>query len=317
MYRFPVGARRLDRLARGKTATEFRKVEVKPLGLLLGAEIGGLDLSAPMDSETFAELDAAFQEWKVIVLRGQNVSREQFLVLAEHWGTVVEDSLANQVANGGVIRPLENAVDNIAVFTRDKYTQGLENIWHTDGSYRPTPILGTMLFAIDVPPIGGDTMFADMGAAYDNLDEDLRARVENLWAVHDWSIGGYSRKYDSDLERYRQVVPPVRHAVAIDHPRTGRRTLFTNRGFTSHILGLDPEEGDHVLDVLTRQADVPEYQLRIRWEPGMVVFWDNLAVQHYAVNDFWPQQRTMMRATIQGSWTMGAPELRRAEPAPG
>jgi taurine dioxygenase len=271
----------------------------------MGAEILSLDLSQPLDPETFAELDAALLEWKVIVAKGQRLSREQMLALAQRWGTVIEDSLPRQVANGGAIRPMDNPVDNIVLFTRDDEAPGLENIWHVDGSYRPAPMLGTMLLAMEVPPVGGDTMFADMAAAYDNLEPAVAEAIGSLRAVHDWSSGGYAHKYAADLATYRQAVPAVLHPLVLPHPRTGRRTLFANRGFTSRIPGLGQAAGDALLDLLTRQADTPEYQFRLHWEPGTFVFWDNFAVQHYAVNDFWPQRRTMMRATVEGGWTTG------------
>ncbi len=305
MQRTSVGPRRLDRLGPGDRPRRYRKIAIKPLGATVGAEILSLDLSQPLDAETFAELDAAFLEWKVIVARNQQLSREQMLALAQRWGTVIEDSLPGQVANGGAIRPLEPPVDNVVVFTRDHETPGLENIWHVDGSYRPAPMLGTMLLAMEVPPVGGDTMFADMAAAYDNLDPAVAETIVPLHALHDWSDGGYAQKYAADLATYRQVVPAVSHPLVLPHPRTGRPTLFANRGFTSRILGLSAAQSDALLDLLTRQADTPEYQFRLHWEPGTFVFWDNFAVQHYAVNDFWPQRRTMMRATVEGGWTTG------------
>jgi taurine dioxygenase len=144
-----------------------------------------------------------------------------------------------------------------------------------------------------------------MAAAYDNLPDAVRDEVAPLWAEHDWSIGGYAAKYQDRLDEYRSIVPPVLQPVVMVHPSTGRRTLFVNRGFTTRIEGMEAAAGDRLLDMLIRQADVPEYQLRIKWERGMVVYWDNFAVQHYAVNDFWPQKRTLMRATIDGGWQTG------------
>jgi taurine dioxygenase len=221
---------------------------------------------------------------------------------------VVEDSLPRQVAHDGRIVPLPRVVDNVLPFTRDGVVVGLENLWHCDGSYREAPVLGTMLRAVDVPPIGGDTMFADMAAAYDNLDPRVQERIDGLWALHDWSLGGYADKYAANLDEYRAVVPPVRQPVVLRHPRTGRKTLFVNRGFVRHIIGIPAEESDELLELLCRQADVPEYQVRIRWEPDLLVLWDNYAVQHYAVNDYWPQTRTMVRATIDAGVATGVLE---------
>lgn len=302
MYRPAVGARRLDRVAPDARATDYALIERKPICATIGVEIGNVDLSRPLPDPLFAEIDAAFREYKVIVFRDQDLTPDQFVAFAQRWGRVVEDSLPRQAEHGGAITPYEKPVDNVAIFTRDEKAMGLENIWHVDGSYRVAPVLGTMLAAVDVPGIGGDTMFVDMAAAYDNLSPADRDAIEGRWAEHDWSIGGYAAKYQDRIDDYRHIVPPIEQPVVIDHPRTGRRTLFVNRGFTTRIIGV---EGDALLDRLTRQADIPEYQLRIRWEPGMIVFWDNFAVQHYAVNDFWPQRRTMMRATVEGAWETG------------
>jgi taurine dioxygenase len=151
-----------------------------------------------------------------------------------------------------------------------------------------------------VPAVGGDTLFADMAAAYDNLDDVTRALVGELTAVHDWSIGAYASKFEERLRELQSQVPPVEHPVAIVHPRTGRPTLFVNRLFTREIAGLAPAASDELLDVLCRQAELPELQCRVHWEPGVVAIWDNVAVQHYGANDYFPQLRVMARAAVGG-----------------
>jgi taurine dioxygenase len=137
-----------------------------------------------------------------------------------------------------------------------------------------------------------------MAAAYDNLPAELRARVDGLRAVHDWSLGAYADKYGGRVEELRALLPPVEHPGVIDHPITKRRTLFVNRLFTREIRGLAPAESDALLDLLCRQAETPEYQYRFHWEPGSIAFWDNFAVQHYGANDYYPQRRVMARATF-------------------
>ena len=268
----------------------------------------GADLSKPLAPDLFREVDTALMEWKVILFRDQQISRQQMLSLAHRWGTVFEDSLLAQVASGGDVIPQKDDLENIPVMMRDATIRGQENVWHTDAPYRKKPVLGALLSVVEVPPVGGDTMFADMAAAYDNLNKNLVREIEGRDAWHDWSLGGYGKKYESKLEEYRAVVPPVRHPVVVRHPRTGRPTLFVNRSLTKEIIGIDPDRSDEIIDILAWQADVPEYQFRVHWEPGLVVFWDNYAVQHYAVNDYWPQTRTHLRATIEGPWTPG--ELR-------
>jgi taurine dioxygenase len=309
MRRLPVGVRTLNRTEPGSVPQyDYQRIGIEPLAMTLGAVITGVDLSAPLDDEVFAEIDRAFKEWKVIVFRHQDITLEQQGAFASMWGEVVEDSLPRQVAHDGRIVALPNVVDNVLPFTRDGVVVGLENLWHCDGSYRESPVLGTMLRAVDVPPIGGDTMFADMAAAYDNLDPGVQERIDGLWARHDWSAGGYADKFAANLDEYRAVVPPVRQPVVLRHPRTGRKTLFVNRGFVRNIIDIPSDESEELLELLCRQADVPEYQVRIRWEPNLLVLWDNYAVQHYAVNDYWPQTRTLVRATIDAGVATGTVE---------
>ncbi len=237
----------------------------------------------------FAELQAALLEWKVLFLREQHLTVEQQAALATRFGDVADDHL--------VISTAADPVDNVVVFTRDAQTVGLENGWHSDGTFRPMPTMGTMLRAIEVPALGGDTLFADMAAAYDNLTSEVQDRVLRLRARHDWSLGGYAGKYAERLDELRALVPPVEHPVVIAHPATGRPTLFVNRLFTDRILGLEPAESDALLDHLCRHIDLPEVQVRLHWEPGTVAIWDNVAVQHYGANDYFPQRRVMCRAT--------------------
>ena len=305
MYRNPVGPRRLERSAPGTPPFQYRRIALEPLGMTLGACVRGAELRRPIDAELQRELDAALSEWKVLVLRDQELTHAQHLAFAQCFGPVIEDSMPRTVADGGRIRPAANPLDDVIAFTRDEATPGLENMWHVDGTYRAEPTRATSLRALDVPALGGDTLFADMAAAYDNLGAELQRRIDGLWARHDWSVGGYADKYGDRLETYRKVVPPVRQPVVLRHPVTGRKTLFVNRGFAVAILGLDPAESDALLDLLCRQADVPEYQLRVRWEPGLVVLWDNYAVQHYGVNDYYPARRTLARATVAGTVQTG------------
>lgn len=304
MYRFKTGSRKLERLCEGASPGRYERIRLKPLGMTIGAEITGVDLRN-MDVGLYDEIDAALQEWKALAIRGQDLTREQFHAFAAHWGRIVEDSLPRQVANKGEIEPIANPVDNVVSFTRDHDVKGMENCWHVDGSYRQRPALATMLYAEDVPALGGDTMFADMAAAYDNLDDATKAQIDDLEARHFWAAGGYSDKFRGVFDEYGRIVPPVRQPMVMRHPRTGRKTLFVNGAFALDVPGMDAEEGDKLLDMLARQANVPEYQCRMRWEPGLVVLWDNFAVQHYAVNDYWPQKRTLMRATVDGPWATG------------
>jgi taurine dioxygenase len=293
VYRHRAGPRQLDRQPPGVAPATFTRFTVTPAGATLGGWVTGVDLREPLDDETFAELDRAWREFKVLLFRDQPLSAQQHVDMLSRWGTLTDDQLTPT--------PEKNPLECLVEFTRDGTTPGLENGWHVDGTFRLQPTAGTMLRAIEVPAVGGDTLFADMAAAYDNLAPDVQHLIDPLTATHDWSMGAYANKYEDQLEHFRTLLPPVVHPVVLRHPTTGRKTIFVNRFFTRCINGLSPTESDELLDHLCRQADVPEYQLRLHWEPGTIAFWDNLAVQHYGVNDYFPQRRTMARATFFGS----------------
>jgi taurine dioxygenase len=173
-------------------------------------------------------------------------------------------------------------------------------VWHSDVTWRLQPSLGSVLRAREVPDPGGDTLFCDMYAAYDGLQDDVRASLHGLRAVHDFTKT-FGRALDPDaLAQKQKEYPPAEHPVVRTHPETGRKALYVNAAFTSHIVGMARDDSRRLLDLLYRQATVPEYQCRFRWRPDSIAFWDNRAVQHYAVSDYWPRRRVMERVTIIG-----------------
>ncbi len=285
------GPRALERPAR----RDYGRFAVRPAGVSLGALVEGVDLRRACDDALRDALSAALADWKVLFFRDQPMALEQQADLAACFGRLVDDTL--------VPRTAEKAVDNVVVFTRDAATPGLENEWHSDGTFRPVPTKGTILRAIEVPEVGGDTLFADMAAAYDLLPDDLKRRVATLRALHDWSIGAYADKYGDRLPALREAHPPVEHPVVIRHPETGRATLFVNRLFTREIVGLSERESDSLLETLWRMTDLPEVQVRWHWEPNSVAFWDNVACNHYGASDYHPARRVMARTTFfSRSW---------------
>jgi taurine dioxygenase len=269
------------------TPTRFTLV---PQAATLGAVVEGVDLRQPCDDELQGELAAALREWKVLFFRDQHLTIEQHAHFAARWGRLTDDTL--------VATSAPDPVDNVVVFTRDAETVGLENEWHSDGTFRPMPTMGTILRALEVPELGGDTLFADMAAAYDNLPEDVQQRLLGLTAIHDWSIGAYAGKYGDRLAELQAAHPPVEHPVVIRHPETGRPTLFVNRLFTKELRGLPADEGADLLDHLCGMADLPEVQVRFRWAPGSIAMWDNVACNHYGANDYFPHRRVMARTTF-------------------
>jgi taurine dioxygenase len=280
----------LRRLPDGEESRAYEFITVTPATNLIGAEITDIDLGTPITPEVFAELDRALLEFKVLFFRDQTrITGAQHRDFAGLWGELE-------------IHPFlpQGDVPEIVRFEKGAETAGVENVWHADVTWREKPALGSVLRALDVPEAGGDTCFADMAAAYDFLPEQVKARIEGRVAVHDFTLPFGIGMDPAKLKEMREKYPAVEHPVVRTHPRTGRRTLFVNGIFTTHIVGLPEEESEELLKVLFRQAAVPEYQVRFKWAAGSIAFWDNRAVQHYAVSDYFPQRRVMERAAILG-----------------
>lgn len=270
-------------------ALRFQHIEATPLSPTIGAELRGVDLAA-LDDATFAEVRRAWLEYKVIFLRDQQCTAEQQMAFARRFGELEVHPFL----------PANATHDEIIRFEKGDDTPGYENLWHSDVSWREVPSLGSVLRCIETPPRGGDTLFADMTAAYDGLPDAIREQIDGAVAVHDF-IHTFGLALDEQTRaEKRKEFPPARHPVVRTHPETGRKILYVNAVFTSHIEGLPREESDALLDFLCRHASVPEYQCRFHWEPGSVAFWDNRSVQHYAANDYWPDRRVMERVTVIG-----------------
>ncbi|MZD03905.1 taurine dioxygenase [Streptomyces sp. SID5785] len=284
------GRRTLERLAPGAEQPAYRQFEVAPLTPHFGAVLGGVDLTRPLTAELAHELRQALLEWKVIFFRGQHgFTAEHQLALSGVWGPPEPNPFFASTGTPGISR-----------LAKDAKAAGNKNIWHSDHSFMANPSLGAVLRAVEVPAAGGDTLWADMAAAYDNLPEDLRQRIEGLTAVHDWEASWGALMDDAQKAAFRANWPQAEHPVVVRHPRSGRRTLYVNEPFTRYIKGLSEEENRELLDILVLQARIPEFQIRFHWEPDSIAIWDNIAVQHYAVNDYFPQRRVMERIAIAG-----------------
>jgi taurine dioxygenase len=272
-----------------QNATEFGSFRVRPVGTAIGAEVEGLDLARGISSDLREDLNRALLEWKVLFFRDQRITSEQQRDVARQWGELE-------------VHPFLKAGDTPEVvrFEKDETTKGTENIWHSDVTWRQIPSLGSILRAVQVPALGGDTMWADMALAYDGLPEHVRDQVDGLTAVHDFSDSFGQGMSPDKLAKMREEFAPAEHPVIRVHPETGRRTIYVNEIFTSRIIGLDPEESTRLLGYLCAQARVPEYQCRFHWEPNSIAFWDNRSTQHYAISDYWPAVRIMDRVTIVG-----------------
>jgi len=268
--------------------------QVRRLGASLGAEILGVDLKAPMDDDAFAAFEAALVEHKVLAVRDQFLTTEQHVAFSRRFGELEVHPMRPQ-GQFPEILVLDNHKDNPVLST---------DVWHSDTTFRKTPTKYTILRCEIMPELGGDTLWANMEAAHDGLSDTFRGMIAGLRAVHDFqNFRVLFKNTEEDrikLHRMEDMFPNPSHPVLRTHPVTGRKSIYVNPQFTLRIEGLEPTESRAILDVLFAQARVPEYQFRIRWTPGTIVFWDNRSTQHYAANDYYPQRRRMERTAVVG-----------------
>ncbi len=269
-------------------------VHVQPVTATIGATITGVDLRAPLCADDRDAIERALLEHGVLFFRDQDVTPDQQVAFAEQFGTI---DIPPMAPNSGM-RPEVMVLDQV-----DPRGQGADN-WHSDNTFMAEPPLGSILKAVQLPPVGGDTCFANAVAAYEGLSASMRAFVAGLRAVHD--ITKPMRRAlragifdEARLEKARAQWPPVEHPVVRTHPVTRRKALFVNGNSTTHIVGLTERENDLILPFLNDHVRSPEYQCRFAWATNSIAFWDNRTVQHYAVPDY-NQRRVMHRVTLAG-----------------
>lgn len=269
-------------------AVERDAVTVRPIQPTIGAEIEDVDLREPLRPEVRDAIRAALLEYKVIFFRDQAITREQHIAFGRQFGELEVHPFIR----------LDGYPEIQPVYSDRAY--GKADRWHTDTSWRLTPSLGAILRAVDVPPIGGDTLWADAVAAYEGLPGDVRAKIDPLFAVHDAAKLARLSSVDTALET-RRTNPVIAHPVVRQHPETGRKSLFVNSTLTTQILYLDSKrESDELLDYLYAQFHRPEYQVRFKWRKNSIAFWDNRQTMHYAANDYGEYPRRMERVAIVG-----------------
>lgn len=282
---------RVNQLVRSLVIEDLTIVPMTPT---IGAEVEGIDLTRPLDAATVKALRQALLDWKVLFFRDQDITTDQHLAFARCFGDLEVHPFA----------PQKEGYPEVLAITHDEKNRGKENTWHSDVTWRLEPSLGSILRSLEIPPVGGDTLFADMYAAYDGLSEAVKARIDGRVAVHDFvNFRKGMRKRgvpEAEIEAFNRQYPNPEHPVVRTHPETGRKCLYVNAAFTQHIVGMDRDESDALLAHLYAQAAIPEYQCRFRWTPNALAFWDNRASQHYAVSDYFPALRRMERVTIVG-----------------
>lgn len=261
----------------------------------LGAYVRDVSLTeATASSALFAEIRAALVEHQVLFFRDQAVTAMEFQAFARRFGQVEGHPAYATVPGAPDVQILESTPEAPSKI----------EVWHTDMTFRPAPPAITLLHGQVIPAYGGDTLWASIGAAYEGLSAPMRRLVDELEAVHDFrhgfreslaEPGGEERLAPATAEN-----PPVTHPLVVTHPETGRRALYVNALFTTHIIGLTPPESRTLLEFLYRHIVTEEFTVRLRWAPMTVAIWDNRATQHKPVNDFFPQHRRMHRVTIAG-----------------
>lgn len=268
--------------------------EIEPIEPTIGAEIHGLDLRRPLDRTTFEALEAALIEHKVIYLRDQNIATAQHVAIGQMFGELEVHPFRPE-GRFPEIMVLDNHKDNPVLST---------DVWHSDTTFRECPTKYSILRCLEIPRVGGDTLWADMCAAYDGLSDSMRRTIDGMSAVHDFknfrTLYGKGDEDQKRLRRMEELYPNPTHPVVRTHPVTGRKAIFVNPQFTVKIVGLNDDESEALLKLLYAQVHVPEYQFRLRWKPGTIVFWDNRSTQHYAANDYYPDRRHMERVAVIG-----------------
>jgi taurine dioxygenase len=249
-----------------------------------------VDLGQDLPEEVFAEIHQALLDYKVIFFRDQPVDAAAQVAFARRFGELELHPFI----------PPNGEYPELCRFEKSADVAGYENLWHHDVTWREKPSKLAILHAVDVPPTGGDTLFSDMHAAYNGLDEAWKARIEDMVMVHDYMRAFGAGVPDEKKAEIRAKFPQPEHPAAGTHAETGRRYLYVNRVFVDHIKGMTREASLPIIEHLARQAEYPEHQCRFHWTKDAIAIWDNRAVQHYAASDYWPDVRIMERASVIG-----------------
>ena len=274
---------------------DYARIRVEPLTFALGAEVSGVDLTERLDEDTIAEIRRAFLSHLVIFFRDQSLTPEQYLSFARAMGEPAEYPF---------VRGVDGYPEITEVIKKADERVNFGGIWHSDTSYLECPPMGTMLYAREIPPVGGDTLFANMISAYESLSPGMQRLLDGLSAVNSADKGdAAATRIDRLRERPREVgdtVTVAEHPVVRTHPESGRKALYVNIGHTVRIGGLSEAESAPILDYLYQQQTRPEFICRFRWRVGSLAFWDNRAALHYPLNDYHGYRRVMHRITLAG-----------------
>ncbi|CAE6747421.1 TauD/TfdA dioxygenase family protein [Paraburkholderia nemoris] len=278
-------------------------MRIEPLTCSIGAELVGVHLADAIDDDgLFAAIRAALLKHRVVFLRDQDITRDEHVAFARRFGELEDHPVAgSDPDHPGLVRIYK---------TPDQPNDRYENAWHTDATWRVAPPFGCVLRCVECPPVGGDTMWANMVLAYENLPAHVKTQIADLRARHSIEASFGAAMPSEKRLALKAQYPDAEHPVVRTHPETGEKVLFVN-GFTTHFtnyhtperirFGQDANPGAGLLlNYLLSQAQIPEYQVRWRWRKNSIAIWDNRSTQHYAVMDYPPCDRKMERAGIIG-----------------
>ncbi len=281
-----------------ENGSDYQRIDVRPCDGALGAEIFGVDLAEDPGDEVTEEIHRAWLEHQVLIFRDQQITPAQQVAFAARLGELdVYPFLA----------PLPEQTEIIPIIKEKDTRFNFGGGWHTDTPYQETPPKATMLYALDVPTSGGDTLFANMYAAYEALSPGMKDMIEGLRAVYTAAKvhgrQGYYKNADHPMARLgtpERAEERYEHPIARTHPETGRKALFVSLAHIERLSRMRAEESQPLLEQLAKFATRAEFTTRLRWREGSLVIWDNRCVQHYALNDYPGQRREMHRLTLKG-----------------
>jgi taurine dioxygenase len=278
---------------------KFKTIKASPISRELGAEISGVDIATGIGDEQFAEIRQAYIDYGVIFFRNQSITPDQHIEFARRWGEINVNRFFQPVKTHPIIAEVRKEPDQ-----KDNIGGG----WHTDHSYDAIPAMGSILYAREVPTLGGDTLFSSMYAAYESLSDGMKKMLLGMLAEHSSRhVFGESAFEELDGQdagrRFHNAAAATQdsvHPVIIKHPLSGRPTLYVNCDFTVKFEGWTREESQPLLDFLYEQGRKNEFTCRFQWQKGSMAIWDNRATHHYAMNDYHGELRLMHRITIEG-----------------
>lgn len=271
----------------------YRHIEVRPIAGALGAEIDGVEIERPLGDAVVAEIRQAFLDHLVIFFRNQKLTPQEQLTFAQRFGQPMEYPQLKGLPECPQITP---------VIKREHERLNFGGVWHSDTAYLERPPMASMLYAVEIPPYGGDTLFANQYLAYETLSEGLKKALDGLFGINTSTKAAASKTREDRLRDAGAEVKVLvgKHPVVRTHPETGRKALYVNGGHTTHFEGWAEPESRPLLEYLFEHQVRPEFTCRFRWEPGSLAFWDNRCAQHNPVNDYHGFRRVMHRVTLAG-----------------